>query len=781
MHMYTRSNTIFSKSTLYALLLSVFLVVMAIIISGGVTHFGDSVLASDNCGCEGKVTQLTLKYLGSSAATVRILAKQGSDTDEGFNSVVQPSGVFTIVGLPSSSAGFDGTLGTEIDIYVNGTYHTTIHTSCSQPIGPGLISGDFLVVAGESKIGGTLPSIDTGMCEPPPPQPPTPTCTLTINPNTITEGDSATILWTSTNASLGTLDNSVGNLSPVAAGSTVVSPIVTTTYVATFTGDGGTVLCNVTITVELEPPSPPPPLPPPAPTCTLTINPSTITAGNSVTLSWTSTNADTGSIDNDIGSISPFSSGSVSVTPSVGTTYAALFTGAGGTVQCSASIVVEGTPPPPPPPLPPPPGCQTNCGGGTPAPTCTLDANPKTIQAGGSSKLEWSSGNASIGKLDQGIGDLVPVGGGEVTASPTTSTLYSATFWRGNDSIFCTATITVEGTPPPPSCVTNCGGGSDSPTVTLTKRKVPNEQPLAFVYLSQIPYTGFGGGSSTTTALFLTLLVIWSGLVSYAFVVKKMGRKLLNAAVSFAQGTTFEKAAAENTNMAPIEEIPSIAALNNDETSHTGIEQQLEERAHAAGVLISHEGIQLLLKSSHFKDEQALGILSAIIKKATNIFPREDGWIHLNKDRVLTLLSPEEKASPTVAPREEASSYDPTVLREGASAHTPDSITAFIGWLCDGQRNKIFDFLRTLKSRGESSNTFLSTVVCVLDDAYQNRLEGGDTPVNHFVIEKIARLNDDELESLIECLARGIDHSYNSSHTGVKMACVRALNYTVKK
>ncbi|MCH8872017.1 hypothetical protein IH824_04470 [candidate division KSB1 bacterium] len=97
------------------------------------------------------------------------------------------------------------------------------------------------------------------------------------------------------------------------------------------------------------------------------------------------------------------------------------------------------------------------------------------------------------------------------------------------------------------------------------------------------------------------------------------------------------------------------------------------------------------------------------------------------------------------------------------------------------QWDKIFDFLRTLKSKGESSNTFLSTVVCVLDDAYQNRLEGSDTSVNHSVIEKTARLNNNELESLIDCLARGIDYSYHSSHTGVKMACVRALNHTVKK
>jgi hypothetical protein len=39
---------------------------------------------------------------------------------------------------------------------VNGQVNTTLHTSCSKPIGPGLVSGDFEVVAGNSKDGGPL-------------------------------------------------------------------------------------------------------------------------------------------------------------------------------------------------------------------------------------------------------------------------------------------------------------------------------------------------------------------------------------------------------------------------------------------------------------------------------------------------------------------------------------------------------------------------------------------------------------------------------------------------
>ncbi len=106
--------------------------------------------------CEGKVTELTMQFHAAAAAHVRIVAKRGPTTDEVFNGTLAPEETFTIVGPPSGNPGFSGTLGTEIRIYVDGTLHTTIHTSCSVPIGPGLVSGDFEVLEGYSSGGGLL-------------------------------------------------------------------------------------------------------------------------------------------------------------------------------------------------------------------------------------------------------------------------------------------------------------------------------------------------------------------------------------------------------------------------------------------------------------------------------------------------------------------------------------------------------------------------------------------------------------------------------------------------
>ena len=100
--------------------------------------------------CEGKVTQLTLRYNGGDAAEIKVEQK-GKDGGVVFNDVVQPGEEFTFSGMDKK-----GTLGTEISIYVDGILNTRIHTSCSQPIGPGLVSGDFEVIEGYSRNGGLL-------------------------------------------------------------------------------------------------------------------------------------------------------------------------------------------------------------------------------------------------------------------------------------------------------------------------------------------------------------------------------------------------------------------------------------------------------------------------------------------------------------------------------------------------------------------------------------------------------------------------------------------------
>jgi hypothetical protein len=160
-----------------------------------------------------------------------------------------------------------------------------------------------------------------------------PTVTASVNPTAITLGGTATLSWSTTNATSVTIDQGIG---PVAlSGSRSVSPSATTTYTVTATNAAGSATATATLTVNL---------PPPLPTATLDVSPATITAGGSATLSWSTTNATTVSIDGGIGVVG--TTGSRSVSPTTTTTYT--LTAANITGSATATAILTVTPAPPP-------------------------------------------------------------------------------------------------------------------------------------------------------------------------------------------------------------------------------------------------------------------------------------------------------------------------------------------------------------------------------------------------------------------------------------------------
>lgn len=94
--------------------------------------------------------------------------------------------------------------------------------------------------------------------EPPPAPAPAarPTVTLTANPTAINKGESATLNWSSTNATQLTISPEVGAVAP--EGSTKVTPSDSTTYSITASGPGGSADSSIRITVNAPPPPPEP-------------------------------------------------------------------------------------------------------------------------------------------------------------------------------------------------------------------------------------------------------------------------------------------------------------------------------------------------------------------------------------------------------------------------------------------------------------------------------------------------------------------------------------------
>jgi len=93
---------------------------------------------------------------------------------------------------------------------------------------------------------------------------------------------------------------------------------------------------------------PPPPTPPPPvaakPTATLSADRTSIKKGESVRLSWTTTDAQNVSIAPEVGAVT--AQGSTTVTPADTATYTITATGAGGSADASVSISVTVPPPP---------------------------------------------------------------------------------------------------------------------------------------------------------------------------------------------------------------------------------------------------------------------------------------------------------------------------------------------------------------------------------------------------------------------------------------------------
>src|SRR5579871_4209956 len=92
-------------------------------------------------------------------------------------------------------------------------------------------------------------------------------------------------------------------------------------------------------------PAPPPPPPaPPSPTASIAVNPTSIQAGQTASLTWQTTNATDVSIDG-IGAVQP--NGSQSVSPTDSITYHLVAKGAGGSQEATARLTVTQAPPPP--------------------------------------------------------------------------------------------------------------------------------------------------------------------------------------------------------------------------------------------------------------------------------------------------------------------------------------------------------------------------------------------------------------------------------------------------
>jgi hypothetical protein len=168
---------------------------------------------------------------------------------------------------------------------------------------------------------------------------PAPTVSLVASPTSVPPGGSSTLTWSSTDATSCTASNVGAEGSTWAgpkptSGSDVRGPLTATaTYSLACTGPGGTASQAVTITVTSAP----------VPTVSLTATPTTIAAGQSTTLAWSSTNAASCTATGGWSGAQPLSGELVVLTASTAT-YTLTCAGAGGSAAKSVTVTVIGGP-----------------------------------------------------------------------------------------------------------------------------------------------------------------------------------------------------------------------------------------------------------------------------------------------------------------------------------------------------------------------------------------------------------------------------------------------------
>ena len=236
---------------------------------------------------------------------------------------------------------------------------------------------------------------------------------VTATPTTIQAGQASTLNWTSSNATAVYLDGASVALN----GSKSVSPTATTTYNLVAINGANKVTSSATVTVSATPP------PVAMPTASVTASSMTIQSGQSVTLTWGTTNATSATMNGGTVALN----GSQAYSPTATTTYTLVATNSAGSVTRTATVTVTAPPPP------------------VPMPTALLNAMPATIQSGMSTTLQWASSNATTITLD---GSPVNASGSRVV-SPTATTTYTLVASNASGSVQSAATVTVTAPPPP--------------------------------------------------------------------------------------------------------------------------------------------------------------------------------------------------------------------------------------------------------------------------------------------------------------------------------------------
>jgi len=466
-----------------------------------------------------------------------------------------------------------------------------------------------------------------------------------------------------------------------------------------------------------------------------------INRGDAVRLEWETRNATSISIDNGIGQVLPTEGGFRIVNPTQTTTYIATVTGTNGqSVNCQTTVTV------------------TTIEQG---PQCvSLTADRPRIRSGESVTLSWVISNANVININNGVGNQNGERG-SVVVNPTSNTTYVGTVSGAPSNDNCRTEVVIDND----TCTSNCGGGGGgggrrSPRVGLESFVPGLEEPLSFVYLSEVPYTGLELGT-WGTVLYWIMLIGWSLALAYLV--------LFNAVpFAMARAKSFGGNVKEALNSPSESHGYSAPVAHSAPASHASDHgHTASHSAHAAAPAKpvgynAHDGFRSFAAAEGLTiDDIVKGLSREIEQKHEVAAPAP------THQEVLQAVH--EEAPAYVAPAPVA--YAPKAAP--ALAPMNSDVRDFIAALLNGDRDTVFGTIRSMARQGHDTEAFVSHAACALDDAYRACIDG--TTCHPDIAELTNGCHPSYLERLVASLTTAVDGSYSAGMTGVKMALTRAL------
>lgn len=405
--------------------------------------------------------------------------------------------------------------------------------------------------------------------------------------------------------------------------------------------------------------------------------------------------------------------------------------------------------------------------------------------AGAVTSLTWTTTNASTFSIDNGVGAVTPVLGGSVNSlainanTTFTGTAVSAT----GQTVTCTAAVTMApiggGAGPGPTGGGGGGGGgggaAPSPTITLAMLPHVSAQPLAYLYLSQIPYTGLDLGP-VGTALYWVILIAFALALAYLVlfgavpVAHRSLREFGSRVISVLNAHAAEPPVFMH--VAPPPPLPpQKRPVIHEPHIVVSTEPSPRPAEHAEAIPEAPRGHSSYDGFKSFAHNGALSI-EDIVKSLSRHHQTPPVPEHAYAENVEP-IAPIEPIYENVEPVYER--VEPIATApEQEVAVTPASTRGFAAALLEGDRVAVFAGLRQHVRGGGAPEKLVSDIVCLLDDVYRARIDG--TASDADIARLSARLSTPTLEKLVAALTTAIDSSYSEGVTGAKLALTRALS-----